>query len=213
MQKKELPPELSKSWQAYLSDRSIHNRNQLVLENTGLVRHVVAKRFEWAGEGTDFQLHADLIQEGMFGLIKAIEGFDPSRGNAFSTYAVVTIWGTIMHFLRKFRTISSTGAGGAPFLVSFSLDKQVPNLEEPGSYLDQLIDTDSQEAGEKDLLVSLYSEVALLRDRHRQVLELYLQGKSDKASAQAMGVSASAVSCMRARATKSLARRLFANAS
>ena len=43
----------------------------------------VAKRYQ--GMGLSFE---DLIQEGNLGLLKAVERFDPERGNRFSTYAV-----------------------------------------------------------------------------------------------------------------------------
>ncbi len=43
----------------------------------------------------------DVIQEGTVGLIEAVEGFDPSRGVAFSLYAVHRIRGRMLDFLGK----------------------------------------------------------------------------------------------------------------
>lgn len=57
--------------------------------HTRLVRHNlrlvvwVAKRY--IGKGLDFQ---DLIQEGNFGLLRAVDKFDPNAGFRFSTYAM-----------------------------------------------------------------------------------------------------------------------------
>jgi RNA polymerase sigma factor (sigma-70 family) len=46
----------------------------------------VIKR-QWLGEVA----YADLVQEGQIALWQAIEGYEPERGNAFSTYAWVVI--------------------------------------------------------------------------------------------------------------------------
>ena len=62
---------------------------ELVRLNGGLVRGI-ALRF--CGRGTDYE---DLVELGNLGLIKAIRTFDPSRGCAFSTYAVPLIFGEI----------------------------------------------------------------------------------------------------------------------
>ena len=62
--------------------------------NMGLVKSI-SKRF--TGRGCDID---DLYQLGSIGLIKAINGFDLSLGNAFSTYAVPYIIGEIQRFLR-----------------------------------------------------------------------------------------------------------------
>jgi RNA polymerase primary sigma factor len=50
--------------------------------NQGLVQSI-AKRY--LGQGLDWE---DLVQEGNIGLIRAIQRFDPERGNRFSTMAV-----------------------------------------------------------------------------------------------------------------------------
>jgi RNA polymerase sigma-B factor len=63
--------------------------------NQGLVRKE-AKR--WQGQCSEpFE---DLFQEGCIGLLKAIDRFDPTLGNAFSSFAIPKINGAIMHYLR-----------------------------------------------------------------------------------------------------------------
>lgn len=54
----------------------------LLLHNQRLV-HSVAQRY--APPGMDYE---DMIQHGMIGLVRAVELFDPSLGNKFSTYAM-----------------------------------------------------------------------------------------------------------------------------
>jgi RNA polymerase primary sigma factor len=57
-------------------------RTSLIVHNLRLVAWV-ANRFKWTR--LDF---GDLFQEGMFGLMRAVERFDPTLGYKFSTYAV-----------------------------------------------------------------------------------------------------------------------------
>jgi RNA polymerase primary sigma factor len=56
--------------------------NKLLVQHRKLVVAVV--RRQWIGERTAF---TDLVQEGNIALWRAIMGFDPGRGLAFSTYA------------------------------------------------------------------------------------------------------------------------------
>lgn len=66
----------------------------LVSENSGLI-HTIARRYFGRGAEPD-----DLYQLACVGFIKAVRGFDPTRGNEFSTYAVPKIAGEIRRFLR-----------------------------------------------------------------------------------------------------------------
>ncbi|MFA5800665.1 MAG: sigma-70 family RNA polymerase sigma factor, partial [Candidatus Peribacteraceae bacterium] len=43
----------------------------------------------------------DLVQEGVFGLDDALNGFDPGRGKSFRHYATTRIWGSMMDYLRE----------------------------------------------------------------------------------------------------------------
>lgn len=69
-------------------------RDNLITANLGLV-HSCALRFK--GRGIEYE---DLYQVGCIGLIKAADGFDKTRGLAFSTYAVPTILGEIKRLFR-----------------------------------------------------------------------------------------------------------------
>jgi len=59
--------------------------NRLLARHERLVRYVVRNQI-WGGVPED-----DLLQEGRIALWRAIEGYDPRRGAAFSTYASVAI--------------------------------------------------------------------------------------------------------------------------
>jgi RNA polymerase sigma-B factor len=69
-------------------------RDQLVELNSDLV-HFIARRFANRGEPLE-----DIEQVGFLGLIHAIERFDPSLGNEFSTFATPTIMGEIRRYFR-----------------------------------------------------------------------------------------------------------------
>lgn len=65
-------------------------RKHMVSSNVRLVISI-AKRYR--NKGMDFQ---DLIQEGIFGLSRAVDKFDPERGFKFSTYATWWIRQTVL---------------------------------------------------------------------------------------------------------------------
>lgn len=59
-------------------------RNQIIEHNLGLVR-IIARKF-LNGKNAQFEA-GDLMSEGVFGLMSAIDKFDPDRGYKFSTIA------------------------------------------------------------------------------------------------------------------------------
>jgi RNA polymerase primary sigma factor len=59
----------------------VEARERFILANLRLVVHIARRYLSWGR-----QLE-DLIEEGNLGLLHAVETFDPSRGNRFSTYA------------------------------------------------------------------------------------------------------------------------------
>jgi RNA polymerase sigma-B factor len=81
--------------QHYQKDPSLEIRNQLVNLNIGLVRREAYHWLQRANESFD-----DLMQVGSLGLIRAIERFDPTKGYAFSSFAIPYIRGEIQHYLR-----------------------------------------------------------------------------------------------------------------
>ena len=69
-------------------------RNTLIEMNLSLVRYV-ARRFRSRGQDME-----DIVQVGTIGLIKAIDRFDVSLENEFTTFAVPYITGEIKRFFR-----------------------------------------------------------------------------------------------------------------
>ena len=69
-------------------------KERLVEGYTDLV-YFLARKFQNRGEPLD-----DIVQVGFLGLIKAIERFDPSLGNEFTTFATPTVTGEIKRYFR-----------------------------------------------------------------------------------------------------------------
>ena len=74
-------------------------RDERICQNLGLV-HTCARRF--IGRGIEYD---DLYQAGCMGLVKAVDGFDESRGLKLSTYAVPVILGEIRRLFRDGGTV------------------------------------------------------------------------------------------------------------
>jgi RNA polymerase sigma factor for flagellar operon FliA len=89
---------LAQLWNEYKETRSVEARNRLILHYAPLVKYVAGR----VSAGLPHTIEqADLVSYGMFGLIDAIDKFDPARGFKFETYAISRIRGSIIDELRS----------------------------------------------------------------------------------------------------------------
>ncbi|ANY10243.1 hypothetical protein AFB00_20590 [Pseudonocardia sp. HH130630-07] len=84
-------------WRVYLARRDPEARRRLVEHHTPLVRGVGAKLAVRLPPSVEL---ADLVQSGTFGLMEAIDRFDPARGARFEGYAGRRIHGAMLDELR-----------------------------------------------------------------------------------------------------------------
>lgn len=83
------------AFRQYRAAPTRRQRDALVMANMGLVKKA-ARRWEQS-TGLEFD---ELVAEGVFGLIRAVDQYDPATGNAFSSYAMPWIHGAIQHWIR-----------------------------------------------------------------------------------------------------------------
>jgi RNA polymerase sigma factor for flagellar operon FliA len=88
---------LDELWFDFKSTGSTAARNQLVLHYSPLVKYVAGRVRSGLPQSVD---SADLVSEGVIGLMDAIDKFEPDRGWAFQTYAVPRIRGAIIDSIR-----------------------------------------------------------------------------------------------------------------
>ncbi len=84
-------------WERYRANRDPDARSKLLDQYLGLVHHIARKQVRRTGGAVELD---DLVSAGMLGLVLALDGFDPGRGLAFSTYATPRINGAILDELR-----------------------------------------------------------------------------------------------------------------
>jgi len=89
--------ELGRSWHAFKADADVRAREKLILHYAPLVKYVASRVATGLPASVD---QADLVSYGMFGLIDALQKFEPGRGNKFETYAIPRIRGAIIDELR-----------------------------------------------------------------------------------------------------------------
>jgi RNA polymerase sigma factor for flagellar operon FliA len=96
-----IPPhvddELGAVWHAFKGGADVEAREKLILHYAPLVKYVASRVATGLPASVE---QADLVSYGMFGLIDALEKFEPGRGNKFETYAIPRIKGAIIDELR-----------------------------------------------------------------------------------------------------------------
>ncbi len=89
--------ELQELWTEFKSSGDERAREWLILHYSPLVKFVAGRVGAGLPKNVD---HADLVSYGTFGLIDAVDKFEPERGFKFETYAVNRIKGAILDELR-----------------------------------------------------------------------------------------------------------------
>jgi RNA polymerase sigma factor FliA len=91
------PGSLEELWRAYKGTGDERLREQLILHYSPLVKYVAGR----VSVGLPSNMEqADFVSSGVFGLIDAIEKFDPERSIKFETYAITRIRGAMIDELR-----------------------------------------------------------------------------------------------------------------
>ncbi|MGH3445668.1 MAG: FliA/WhiG family RNA polymerase sigma factor [Nocardioidaceae bacterium] len=85
-------------WEDYRHGHDTAVRNRLVVQYAPLVKYVAGRIRGRLPENVDSD---DLVSDGIFGLIDAIERFEPERGLSFQTFAVPRIRGAIIDGMRS----------------------------------------------------------------------------------------------------------------
>ena len=112
--------------------RTGSGRDELILKYLPLIKYVVGRMTVTPPQGLDYE---DLLSFGVFGLMDAVDKFDPSKGFVFQTYAIPRIRGAILDELRKCDWYSRT-AREKVHKLNRALEKI---LRDHGSANDQLV--------------------------------------------------------------------------
>ncbi len=91
-------------WQEY--SQTGKSRDELILRYLPLIKYVVGRMAVTPPQGLDYE---DILSFGVFGLMDAVDKFDPAKGFVFQTYAIPRIRGAILDELRKCDWFSRTG--------------------------------------------------------------------------------------------------------
>jgi RNA polymerase sigma factor for flagellar operon FliA len=85
-------------WSDYKAVGAVDARERLILHYSPLVKFVAGRVAAGLPQSIE---QSDLVSYGIFGLIDAIDKFDPARGFKFETYAISRIKGAIIDELRS----------------------------------------------------------------------------------------------------------------
>jgi RNA polymerase sigma factor for flagellar operon FliA len=91
------PTSLDTLWRAYKGTGDERLREQLILHYSPLVKYVAGRVSVGLPPNVE---QADFVSSGVFGLIDAIEKFEPERSIKFETYAITRIRGAMIDELR-----------------------------------------------------------------------------------------------------------------
>ena len=90
--------DIDRIWKSYAIAKNPDLREKLIIKYAPLVKLVAGRLLMHVGQYVDFE---DLTSYGIFGLIDAIDKYNPDKGIKFETYASIRIRGAIIDNIRK----------------------------------------------------------------------------------------------------------------
>jgi RNA polymerase primary sigma factor len=173
-------------------------RNRLIVHNTRLV-YAVARKYFSHDPALEFD---DLVQEGLLGLMRAVDKFDPARGGRLSTYALWWIRQTISRAVANSGQIRvSVHVAQGPGHTTQHLQeaarqaRQVWELDAPvsadgdGATLGELVASEADTEATALEAVLLEQALAGLPELPRKALEMTLSGETRREIGRQLGLS------------------------
>lgn len=150
----------------------IDTRNKLVVNNGGLV-------VEQAKNICVYTMK-DILQEGFIGLIRAVELFDPSRGNKFSTYAHSHIRKMIFKYIKINDLVKKTGQGKDLMKsIHKAFDILIQDKHRNEITTDQLIDEIKKDRSARGLMKMQISKAIVANELDNLIIDQNFGGTLD----------------------------------
>ena len=134
-------PELSREQELELTNRWLTDRNEAAREELvrAHLRYVVAIGFKYHRYGLPL---SELVAEGNFGLVHALQKFDTSRGTRFVTYASYWIRAYMLNYIIRSWSMVGGGSDALRSKMFFKLRRErvrIANLVGEGEQADELL--------------------------------------------------------------------------
>ena len=131
------PEQVAQWWKRFLKKRDEQSRNQLLENYLYIVKYAAERLHTKLPDEVDVD---DLISAGIFGLMDAVNAFDPGRGVKFETYCAPRIRGAILDELRSMDWVPRLVRARAHKLneATHQLEAQFGRKPEPGELAKKL---------------------------------------------------------------------------
>ncbi len=198
---------------------SVAQKQQIILDNTALVKKVASKIFFKLPRDSGIEFD-ELVNTGIIGLIKAIDKFDDKKAQ-FSTYAYIKIRGEILDYLRSLHVmprsmrekIKKEKEEGKDIPLSnlaimISMEKALGSEEGSPRLIDVMVSEDigpEEQAIRSQMGDMIHDAMEQLNEKERRTLQMFFFEERDpKEIAQALGISQSRVSQIKSQAVRKL---------
>jgi RNA polymerase sigma factor (sigma-70 family) len=167
------PAKIDQIFFDYANKRDIRIRNEIVKQNQALVSYIINKYYNNKKEYS--LLKEDMMQEGIIGLLSAIEGYKPDLGYRFSTYATWWIRQAINNYILNVEPIIHV-----PSHIRTANNKIQKKLREENMVLQDYINEYKKEQDEECSLKMLKSISMANRSKNITSIDDNLKGSQSE---------------------------------